>query len=344
MRGVTGPTRRRRGRKRHPAVVGALGIGFVVLIMLSVFALDSLPIIGAGTSYSAEFSEAAGLKPGNEVRIAGVKVGSISGVKLDGNKVVVSFRAKNAWIGDQTTASIQIKTLLGQKYLALDPEGSHTLNPDTRIPLSRTVSPYDVIDAFSDAAKQIEQVDTKQLATSMEVLSEAFKGTPPEIRASIDGVARLSDTFGKRDQELRKLLHATQGVTKVLADRNQEFQQLITNGGQLLTELNSRQQAIRQLLAGAATVGRELTALVKDNEAQIGPALRNLSGAIDILNANQTNIAKTLQLAAPFYGIYASVLGNGRWFDAVVTNLLPPQLPEIPGDRPPVRNMQGGHS
>jgi phospholipid/cholesterol/gamma-HCH transport system substrate-binding protein len=82
--------------------------------------------------------------------------------------------------------------------------------------------------------------------------------------------------------------------------------------------------------------------LVHDNKTQIGPALTNLSQAIDILNANQANITKTLQLAAPFYGLYANVLGNGRWFDAVVVNLLPPQLPAIPGDRQPVRNLGGG--
>ncbi|MGY2060293.1 MlaD family protein, partial [Nocardia gipuzkoensis] len=168
--------------KRSPAFMGGLGLFLVLLITASAFSLDKLPIIGAGTKYTAEFSEAAGLKKGNEVRIAGVKVGDVSDVRLDGDRVLVDFRTKDAWVGDQTTASIQIKTLLGQKYLALDPKGAHAADPGKRIPLSRTVSPYDVVDAFSDAAKQIQQTDTAQLATSFKVLSEAFSGTPPEIR------------------------------------------------------------------------------------------------------------------------------------------------------------------
>ncbi|NEW37199.1 ABC transporter substrate-binding protein, partial [Nocardia cyriacigeorgica] len=59
------------------------------------------------------------------------------------------------------------------------------------------------------------------------------------------------------------------------------------------------------------------------------------------LNANQQNIATTLELAAPFYGVYANVLGTGRWFDAVIVNVTPPGLPEIPGYRPPVRTLGG---
>ena len=327
--------------KRSPAFMGGLGLFMVLLIALSAFFLDRLPIIGASTKYTAEFSEAAGLKKGNEVRIAGVKVGSVSGVSLDGDRVLVTFRTRDAWVGDQTTASIQIKTVLGQKYLALDPKGSDPADPGDHIPLTRTVSPYDVVEAFSDAADTIEQTDTAQLATSFRVLSDAFSGTPPEIRGSIDGVARLSETLAKRDEQLRHLFAATKQTTKVLADRNAEFERLLANGGQLLAELNIRQQAISQLLTGAKTVSAELSALVHDNEAQIGPALTNLKKSIDMLNDNQQNISKTLKLAAPFYGLYANVLGNGRWFDAVLVNLTPPALPEIPGDRDPIRKLGG---
>ncbi|MCC3317452.1 MCE family protein [Nocardia africana] len=327
--------------RRSPAFMGGLGLFMVLLVALSAFFLDKLPIIGASTSYTAEFSEAAGLKKGNEVRVAGVKVGDVSDVRLDGDRVLVDFRTKDAWIGDATTASIQIKTLLGQKYLALDPKGSHPADPGKRIPLSRTVSPYDVVEAFSDAASSIEKTDTAQLATSFRVLSDAFSGTPPEIRGSIDGVARLSETLAKRDEELKHLFNATNKTTKVLADRNEQFERLLANGGQLLAELNVRQQAISQLLNGAKTVAAELSALVHDNEQQIGPALTNLKKSIDMLNDNQQNISKTLKLAAPFYGLYANVLGNGRWFDAVIVNLIPPALPEIPGNRPPIRTLGG---
>lgn len=100
------------------------------------------------------------------------------------------FKVSDAWVGNETSASIQIKTILGQKYLALDPpRGSDTLNPSDVIPLDRTTSPYDVIEAFSAAAQTVGDIDSDQLAQSMVTLSQAFEGTPTEIRASLDGVS-----------------------------------------------------------------------------------------------------------------------------------------------------------
>ncbi|MFZ2174849.1 MAG: MCE family protein [Rhodococcus sp. (in: high G+C Gram-positive bacteria)] len=328
-------------RHRNPAVAGALGILVVLLATLSAFFLDSLPILGAGSTYQAKFTEAAGLKPANEVRIAGVKVGKVTAVELDGDHVNVAFKVSDAWVGNETSASIQIKTILGQKYLALDPRGSDTLDPEDPIPLERTTAPYDVIEAFSAAAETVGEIDSQQLAQSMVTLSQAFEGTPSEIRASLDGVSRLSETIASRDQELRKLFDATSTTSKVLADRNAEFNRLISDAGLLLGELNYRQQAISQLLTGTQRLSQQLTGLVRDNEAAIGPALEQLHGVVQTLQANNDNLDKAMKLYEPFLRLYTNVVGNGRWFDQVVVNLLPPGLPDIPGPRDPVRELGG---
>jgi phospholipid/cholesterol/gamma-HCH transport system substrate-binding protein len=328
-------------KRRSPAVAGALGILVVLLATLSAFFLDSLPLIGAGSTYTAQFSEAAGLKPSSEVRIAGVKVGKVTAVELDGDHVNVDFKVTDAWVGNETSASIQIKTILGQKYLALDPRGSDSLNPNDPIPLERTTSPYDVVEAFSAAAETVGDIDSDQLAESMVTLSQAFEGTPSEIRASLDGVSRLSETIASRDQELRKLFDATGTTTKVLADRNAEFNRLITDAGLLLAELNSRQQSISQLLTGTQRLSQQLTGLVRENEATIGPALEQLNGVVEILKANNENLDRAMKLYEPFVRLYTNVVGNGRWFDQVVVNLLPPGLPDIPRPRDPVRTLGG---
>ncbi|MFC4605055.1 MCE family protein [Rhodococcus kronopolitis] len=326
-------------KHRSPASLGALGIVVVLLATMSAFFLEDLPLIGAGATYRAEFTEAAGLKPNNEVRIAGVKVGKVTGVSLEGDRVEVAFKVKDAWVGDQTTASIQIKTILGQKYLALDPRGSSTLRSSETIPLERTASPYDVLDAFSSAATTLGEIDTPQLAQSMQTLSDAFAGTPADVRASLDGVTRLSRTIESRDAELAELFGATAKTSAVLADRNAEFTKLIGSAGLLLGELNNRQESISQLLAGTKRLSAELTGLVQDNEAQIGPALEQLRGVVQILQDNNDNLDKAIKLYAPFTRLYANIVGNGRWFDQVVVNLTPPGLPLIPGYREPLRTL-----
>lgn len=325
---------------RSPVTVGFIGILVVLMLASSAFFLNSLPLIGAGVIYSANFSEAAGLKPDAEVRVAGVKVGNVRAVELDGDKVRVDMQVSQAWIGNQTTASIQIKTVLGQKYVALDPQGSELADPNDVIPLSRTTSPYDVVEAFSDAADQIEEVDTNQLATSMRTLSDAFSGTPADLRASLDGLTRLSETIASRDQKVQELLEATKDTSKILADRNQEFERLINGAGQLLEELNNRQQSISQLLSSTITLSDALSGIVKDNQEQIGPTLETLRQVIEILDDQNENLRQSLTYLAPFYRLYADVLGNGRWFDMVITNILPPALPQQNTTRLPVLQEQ----
>ncbi|MGC4934005.1 MCE family protein [Gordonia sp. DT30] len=324
---------RRFGGRRSPVSIGGIGILIVLMVAISAFYLTSLPLVGQQATYHAKFTEAAGLKSGNEVRVAGVKVGEVNDVTLDGDRVDVKFRVSNTWIGNQTQASIQIKTVLGQKYLSLNPRGSEAADPD--VPLTDTVSPYDVIEAFSDASNQIQDLDTTQLATSMQSLSEAFSGTAGDMGPALDGIARLSNTIASRDQQVQKLLQATKDTSKILADRNQTFVKLIAGAGQLLDELNNRQKDISALLATTTTLSNALTGIVHDNEAQIGPALDSLKGVNDLLKKQNANLRATITNMAPFYRLYANVLGNGRWFESVVTNLLPPALPQQNTTRPP---------
>ncbi|MGV9669173.1 MCE family protein [Gordonia sp. NPDC003504] len=317
---------RRFGGHRSPVSIGGIGIAILLMVAISAFYLTSLPLVGQAAIYTAKFTEAAGLKSGNEVRVAGVKVGEVTDVALDGNRVDVRFRVSNTWIGNQTQASIQIKTVLGQKYLALNPRGSELADPG--VPLTDTVSPYDVIEAFSDATTQIEDLDTDQLATSMSTLSEAFSGTAGDMGPALDGISRLSNTIASRDQQVQKLLAATKDTSKILADRNETFVRLIAGAGQLLDELNNRQKNISALLASTTSLSTALTGIVRDNEQQIGPALDAIKGVNELLTKQNANLRAAITNMAPFYRLYANVLGNGRWFESVVTNLLPPALPQ----------------
>lgn len=338
---------KRKGKKagtyRIPnPVLGAIGIIVILALTYVSSVFDTLPVVGAGPKYTAYFSEAAGLTSDDEVRVAGVKVGKVSDVELEGDKVKIQFRAKDVRLGTDTRASIQIKSVLGQKYMALEPAGTDELEPGDAIGLDMTTAPYDVVTAFSQATEVLEGVDDNQLKDSLNVLSESMDIAPGDFRTAIDGVSRLSQTISSRDDELRRLLQATKDSSRIVADRNEEFRKLIDGTGQLLTELNNRDDSIKLILASAIGLSKELRQLVADNEAQFGPTLDNLDSALGILTDHEQDIRTSIDQLAPFYKTYANVLGNGRWFDSVVTNLLPPGAPEIPGFRSPMSNPQGG--
>ena len=202
-------------RRPVPLAVG----GLAVLVVVVLLAFNAPALLSTATTFRADFTEAAGLQAGDLVTIAGVEAGRVGAVRLDGDHVRVTFAVEDAWVGDQTSASIQIRTLLGAKYLALDPQGSGPLDPATPIPLARTASPLDVVAAFDGLSGTIDRLDTKQLATSLETLAATFRDTPGEVRGALDGLSRLSTTVAGRDDEIRELLAGTHRLSGVLAAR-----------------------------------------------------------------------------------------------------------------------------
>ncbi|MGY1619076.1 MCE family protein [Geodermatophilus sp. SYSU D00691] len=310
-------------RDRNPVVIGAISLTVIAALVLLAFNAQSLPLIGGGTVYTAQFSEAAGLQPDDPVRVAGVKVGQVESLSLADGAVQVEFRVEDTFVGDTSEAAIRIETVLGAKYLALVPRGTSELDPDQPIPLERTASPYDVVEAFADLSTTIDQIDTGQLASSFEVLSQTFADTPDEVRTSLEGLARLSDTIASRDQQLRDLLAATRQVTQVLADRNGEFTRLIVDSNVLLQEVQERRQLIDSILTTTQQLATQLSGLVADNREALTPALQQLSTVTDILSRNRAALGETVANLAPFVRVFTNTLGNGRWFDSFVENLLP---------------------
>lgn len=316
-------------RERDPVPVGLISLAVIALLLLAALNVDNLPLIGGGTTYRAHFSESAGLREGDEVRIAGVRVGKVRDVELDGDKVLVRFRVKDAWVGDAATVDIKIRSLLGQKYLQVDPRGSAEQDPDEVITLHRTTAPYDVLEAFRDLAETTNDIDTDQLAQSLQVLSDSVRDSPIEIRSALTGLTRLSTTISSRDAELAKLLEGTRQVSGLLAGRSAEIEKLIADGNLLLAQLQERRAAITRLLDGTKALAAQLRGLVADNTAQLGPVLQQLERISDLLLRNQQKLSEGLYLMGPFTRLFANTLGNGRWFDNYVYGVLPPSLGSV---------------
>ena len=310
-------------RERNPIIVAIVGLVILAALALLVFDSANLPIIGGGTGYTAYFAEDAGLQAGNEVRVAGVIVGQVTGISLAGNKVAVSFKVKNAWVGNQTTAAIKIKTLLGDKFLSIDPQGTQPQNPGTPIPLARTTSPYDVTQAFQGFGQEVSQINTIQLAKSLETLSAAFSTTPPYVRSALRGLASVSHAVASRDAQVTRLLGSAKNVTGTLAAESATFAKLLGDGNLFLAELQQRQAAIHSLLTGTQALATQVSGLVNDNQAQLTPTLQALDQVTSLLLQNQANLTKALALAGPYYRLLGNALGNGRWFDVYLCGVLP---------------------
>ena len=315
-------------RERNPVTVGAISLVVLAAMLFAAFRAQDLPLIGGGETYYATFTEAGGLEAGDEVRIAGVRVGRVESVGLDGNAVRVEFVVEEpSEFGTESRASIKVKTLMGQMFLALEPAGDGQLEAGGEIPVERTTSPYDVVQAFEGLGETSGQIDTDQLADSLTTLADLTRNTPEEFRDALQGVSALSETIASRDEEINSLLQNLKRVSSVLDDRDEDLVALMRDADVLFGALVQRREAVHDLLVSTRELSRQLTGLVRDSRADLKPALEHFDSVLAVLNKNEDNIDNALRLMAPFYRVFTNTLGNGPWFDTYIQNM--PPVPDL---------------
>ncbi|WP_405133702.1 MCE family protein [Nocardia sp. NBC_01388] len=301
--------------------VGIIGIVLAVTISLASLQFDRLPFLANGAHYTAYFGDAGGLLPGDNVQVAGVKVGRVEDVKLDGAKVAVRFALDSAiGLGTKSTAAIKTNTVLGRKSLEVTPAGPGTLRSNDPIPLERTTSPYSLNDALGDLSTTVKGLDMGQVNTTLDALSATFKDTPAPLRSALDGITALSRSINTRDQALTDLLSKAQGVTKVLADRADKINALLVDGNSLLGELDARRTALGQMITYINQLAQQLTGFVNDNEAQLKPTLDKLNSVLAMLQKNKQSLSDALDALGPYAGALGEQVGSGPYFQAYISN------------------------
>ena len=168
--------------------------------------------------------------------------------------------------------------------------------------------------------------DTASLNQSLDTLSATLDQVAPQLGPTFDGLTRLSRSLNSRSETLSTLLQHAATVTQVLAERSQQVNTLILNANDLLAVLVERRQAISELLANTAAVARNLTGLVKDNEAELAPTLERLNAVTAMLERNRDKLSKALPGLKKFEITNSESVASGPYYSAYVPNLIPPQL------------------
>ena len=310
-----------RFRDRDSKKLGIWGaVGAVALMGISLN-YDRIPYVNGMSDATVYVADAAGLTTGDEVQVAGMKVGSIRSIELDGDRVRVGFTIdRDVDLGTDTSAQIKTDSILGRRALGVFSDGRGELEDNT-IPLDRTSVPYSLTSALGDLSDTVEAMDTEKVNEALTVLAETMEGSSPEVRGAIDGITRLSRALNERDEGVRQLLEKAAGTTDVLGRRSDQINQLMVDGNVLFTQLDLRRRALSELIVNIDELSRQLSGVVQDNEAQLGPALDKLERVSDLLIRNKDDIDLGLRRIVPFSTALSEAVASGPWFNAYVSNL-----------------------
>ncbi|GAA3833886.1 MCE family protein [Nocardioides panacisoli] len=301
--------------------LGAITLVVLAVVSAATFNLSKFPGF-RGTTYYAEFSDASGLHSGDIIQVGGIQVGRVTKVSLDGPKVVVKFEVDgDVDFGPDSKASIEVLNLLGEKYVDVVPVGDGQLDSGGTIPLDHTESAYDIVGVFSDLTQTTDKINTHQLSQALSTVAGTLDSAAPEVRASFDGIARLSRTVASRDEEIQQLLQSSRQVTNVLDARKDDIVDLMHHSDLVFQELQKRKQAVHDLLVNARQLAIELRGVATDNEKEIGPALDQVDSLLTMLVERKDQLKDTLHQLGPYVSILSNIVGTGPWFDAYASNL-----------------------
>src|SRR6476646_371699 len=301
---------------------GLMGILVLLLVLGVGQSFASVPMLFATPTYYAQFSDTGGINTGDKVRIAGVDVGRVRSMKIDGDKVVIGYSLGGTQIGTDSRASIRTDTILGRRNIEIEPRGTKPLRANGILPLGQTTTPYQIYDAFFDLTKASSGWDTQTVKRSLNVLSETIDQTYPHLSAALDGVARFSDTIGKRDGEIKQLLANANKIAGVLGSRSEQINQLLVNAKTLLAAVNERSYAVSMLLERVSQFSEQVKGFIDDNP-NLNKVLTQLNTISDVLVARKYDLIDVLTTLSKFTASLAEGIASGPYFKVMLVNLLP---------------------
>lgn len=316
------PLRRASRVPPTPRLVGILTIAVAVLVVGSLFAPTGLAL--GKETYYAEFAQAGGLGPGDEVRVAGVGVGDVKSLVVRDAKVRVAFRiSRDVALGPATQASVKVATLLGNHFLELRPAGTGPL-PERTVRLADTSVSFEVKDIIEAGGTALEELDGNKLRDALKVLADDFRDTPALTTETLIGLTRLSDVIVARQEQVGRLIRSANAVTGNLNANRSQLVDLMRQASLILSEVNRRRAAIHELLLDAQALAAQLSGLVADNQAKLAPLLAHLNTVLATLRRNDTALGEVLALLGPGARYFANATGNGPYVDVVAPNAIFP--------------------
>jgi phospholipid/cholesterol/gamma-HCH transport system substrate-binding protein len=275
---------------------------------------------GGGTSYRARFTDVTGLLPGDDVRIAGVRVGRIDRIGLAGDVAEVRFTVDDQVpLPRSVRAKIRYRNLVGQRYLALaegpSDAGTGRLPAGGLIPLAQTTSALDltvVFNGFRPLFVGLTPEDVNKL--SFEII-QVLQGEGGTVESILRRTASLTTTLADRDAAIGRVITNLDAVLGTLAERDAELDETVVRLRQFVSGLSADREAIGAAVASIGDLAQVTGSLVRDARPDLAADLTLLDRLAGTLNDNTTVLEQTLHRLPDRYQALTRTASFGSWFN-----------------------------
>lgn len=308
-------------RERNITVLGVVSLITLVVVLVATLELTKLPF-GTHLDYHADLTTAGQLAPGENVEIAGVKVGTVRGISLvntrKGTHVQLDFQLDHhLQLGNRTTLTVKVLSVLGQEYVQLTPAGVGSMPAGSTIPLTRTFGTGTLAGTLNQLGETSGPINEAQLQQSLQVINTDLSAVAPTATAQlISGLGRLSNIVTGREAQLSELVTDAESVTATINTHKVQLLNLIGQSNLILQVIEQRQADLQNLLGTTTTLASRISDLITSKNANLGQFLAELRQVSATLAQSSANLGRLMPLAAAAAKYGANATGNGPFVDA----------------------------
>ena len=294
---------------------------------------------GGTNDYSARFTDVTSLNTGDDVRIAGVKVGEVTGISIvDRRQAEVTFDIQSGiTLPASVTAIIKYRNLVGQRYIALG-QGTGPVNATLpaggSIPLSRTQPALDLTELFNGFKPLFQALspdDVNQL--SYEII-QVFQGEGGTIDSLLASTAQLTSTIANKDQVIGQVIDNLNTVLNTVNAHGSQLADLVTTTQQLVSGLAADRQPISDAIGSLGQLANTTAGLLDQGRAPLQADITALGTLSQNLNDSQAVVQHFIQFLPTKLATIIPTASYGSWFNfflcsASGTVALPPLIPPV---------------
>jgi phospholipid/cholesterol/gamma-HCH transport system substrate-binding protein len=282
---------------------------------------------GSGEDYTALFSDATSLNKGDDVRVAGVKVGTVQDVAVADDSVAkVSFTVRDdIELAAGTTAQLRFRNVVGQRYVALEQppssEAGTTLQAGHTFGLDETKPALDLTVLFNGFQPLFRLLDPEDVNTLSAQVISVFQGEGATVETLLSSTASLTSTLAEKDEVIGELVDSLSSVLGTVQQRSGQLDQTIVTLDRLVTGLAQDRKTIGDAADGLGDLGVSVAELLEDGRAPLKDSIAGLGALSGNLAADAATLETFLQTLPTKIDRIGRIGSYGSWLNFYVCSI-----------------------
>ena len=275
---------------------------------------------GGAADYSARFTDVTSLNTGDDVRIAGVKVGQVTSISVvDRRQADVHFSVQSdITLPASVTATIKYRNLVGQRYVALD-QGVGALDanlpPGGTIGIDRTHPALDLTDLFNGFTPLFQALSPADVNALSNEIIQVLQGEGTTVDSLVAHTASLTTTLADRDQVIGQTIDNLNSVLNTVNSRGSELSDMVTTLQQLVSGLAADRQPIGNAINALSDLTTSTASLLEPGRAALKQDIGALGQVAGTLASNSDTVATFLRNLPIKYQAIGTLASYGSWLN-----------------------------